>query len=67
MNLADRPTVRGIDPGLDGGLYSSNVGWPARTLKAKGGESRALAMMANLADRVWTLAEWIERPAVRLA
>ena len=46
---------------------SSDVGWPVRMLKAKGGESRTPAMMAKLIDRGWTLAEWIKRPAVQLA
>ena len=47
--------------------YSSNFCWPVRTLKAKGGETRTPAMMAKLADHVWTLAEWIKRPAVQFA
>jgi IS1 family transposase/transposase-like protein len=46
--------------------YSDNFCWPVRTLKAKGGAARTPAMMANLADHVWTLAEWIKRPAVQL-
>jgi hypothetical protein len=46
--------------------YSSNIGWPVRMLKAKGGESRTPAMMAKLIDRGWTLAEWIKRPVVQL-
>jgi hypothetical protein len=46
---------------------SSDVGWPVRMLKAKGGESRMPAMMAKLTDRGSTLAEWIKRPAVQLA
>jgi IS1 family transposase len=47
--------------------YSDNFCWPVRTLKAKGGGARTPAMMAKLADHVWTLAEWIKRPAVQLA
>jgi len=47
--------------------YSSNFCWPVRTLKAKGGAARTPAMMAKLADHVWTLTEWIKRPAVQLA
>jgi IS1 family transposase/transposase-like protein len=47
--------------------YSYNFSWPVRTLKAKGGEDRTPAMMAKLTDHVWTLAEWIKRPAVQLA
>ena len=47
--------------------YSYNFCWPVRTLKAKGGEAQTPAMMAKLTDHVWTLAEWIKRPAVQLA
>lgn len=47
--------------------YSYNFCWPVRTLKAKGGAAQTPAMMAKLADHVWTLAEWIKRPAVQLA
>jgi IS1 family transposase/transposase-like protein len=47
--------------------YSYNFCWPVRTLKEKGGEARTPAMLAKLADHVWTLAEWIKRPAVQLA
>ena len=47
--------------------YSYNFCWPVRTLKEKGGEARTPAMMAKLADHVWTLVEWIKRPAVQLA
>jgi hypothetical protein len=47
--------------------YRSNFCWPVRTLKAKGGAAQTPAMMAKLADHVWTLAEWIRRPAVQLA
>jgi IS1 family transposase/transposase-like protein len=46
--------------------YSSNFCWPVRTLKAKGGEAQTPAMRAKLTDHVWTLAEWIRRPAVQL-
>jgi hypothetical protein len=46
--------------------YTYNFCWPVRTLKAKGGEAQTPAMMAKLADHVWTLAEWIKRPAVQL-
>jgi IS1 family transposase/transposase-like protein len=45
--------------------YSSNFCWPVRTLKAKGVAARTPAMMARLADHVWTLTEWIKRPAVQ--
>jgi IS1 family transposase len=47
--------------------YSYNFCWPVRTLKAKGSDAQTPAMMAKLADHVWTLAEWIRRPAVQLA
>ena len=47
--------------------YSSNFCWPVRTLKTEAGEARTPAMMAKLTDHVWTLMEWIKRPAVRFA
>ena len=47
-------------------MYSYNFCWPVRTLKTKAGEDRTPAMMAKLADHVWTLAEWLKRPAVQL-
>ena len=47
--------------------YSYNFCWAVRTLKAKGGEDQTPAMMAKLTDHVWTLTEWIKRPAVQLA
>jgi IS1 family transposase len=47
--------------------YSSNFCWPVRTQKTRAGEARTPAMMAKLTDHVWTLAEWIKRPAVQLA
>ena len=47
--------------------YSYNFCWPVRTLKARGGETQTPAMMAKLTDHVWTLAEWIKRPAIQLA
>jgi IS1 family transposase/transposase-like protein len=47
--------------------YSDNFCWPVRTLKAEGGEAQTPAMLAKLTDHVWTLAEWIKRPAVQLA
>jgi IS1 family transposase/transposase-like protein len=46
--------------------YSYNFCWPVRTLKAKGGEAQTPAMLAKLTDHVWTLAEWLRRPAVQL-
>ena len=47
-------------------MYSYNFCWPVRTLKTESGEDRTPAMMAKLTDHVWTLAEWIMRPAVQL-
>ncbi len=47
--------------------YSYNFCWPVRTLKGEGGAPRTPAMMAKLADHVWTLLEWVKRPAVQLA
>jgi IS1 family transposase/transposase-like protein len=47
--------------------YSYNFCWPVRTLKAKDGAAQTPAMMAKLTDHVWTLTEWIKRPAVQLA
>jgi IS1 family transposase/transposase-like protein len=48
-------------------MYSYNFCWPLRTLRTKAGEARTPAMMAKLADHVWTLTEWLKRPAVQLA
>lgn len=48
-------------------MYSSNFCWPVRTLKTEAREARTPAMMAKLTDHVWTLVEWIRRPAVQLA
>jgi IS1 family transposase/transposase-like protein len=48
-------------------MYSYNFCWPVRTLKTKAGEAQTPAMMAKLTDHVWTLVEWIKRPAVLLA
>ena len=47
--------------------YSYNFCWPVRTLKAKGGPAQTPAMLAKLADHVWTLTEWIKRPAIQFA
>jgi IS1 family transposase/transposase-like protein len=47
-------------------MYSDNFCWPVRSLKTEAGEARTPAMMAKLTDHVWTLAEWIKRPAVQL-
>jgi hypothetical protein len=48
-------------------MYSYNFCWPVGTLETKAGEARTPAMMAKLTDHVWTLVEWIKRPAVQLA
>jgi IS1 family transposase/transposase-like protein len=48
-------------------MYSSNFCWSVRTLKSGAGEARTPAMMAKLTDHVWTLVEWIKRPAVQLS
>jgi IS1 family transposase/transposase-like protein len=48
-------------------MYSYNFCWAVRSLKTGAGEARTPAMMAKLTDHVWTLAEWIKRPAVQLA
>jgi IS1 family transposase/transposase-like protein len=48
-------------------MYSYNFCWPVRSLKTEAGEARTPAMVAKLTDHVWTLAEWIKRPAVQLA
>jgi IS1 family transposase len=47
-------------------MYSYNFCWAVRTLKTPSGEARTPAMLAKLADHVWTLAEWLKRPAVQL-
>jgi len=52
-------------------LYSDNFSWPVRTLRIRSPEEtwqrRTLAMAAGLADHVWSLAEWLRFPAVKLA
>ncbi len=49
-------------------LYSYNFCWPVRTLREATGEGRwrkvTPAMAAGLADHVWSMAEWVSRPAV---
>src|SRR4029077_6150066 len=46
-------------------MYSYNFCWPVRTLRTKAVAARTPAMMAKLADHVWTLAEWLKRPVVQ--
>ena len=47
--------------------FSYNFCWPVRTLKAEGGLAQTPAMLAKLTDHMWTLLEWIKRPALQLA
>ena len=47
-------------------MYSYNFCWCVRTLKTEAGEHRTPAMAAGLTDHVWTLAEWLKRPAVQV-
>jgi IS1 family transposase len=50
-------------------LYSYNFCWPVRTLREgsrrKGYQQRTPAMAAGLTDHIWTLKEWLCRPAVQ--
>jgi hypothetical protein len=49
-------------------LYSYNFCWPVRTLAAKDEGRRAErspAMAAGLTDHVWSMSEWLSRPAVQ--
>lgn len=50
-------------------MYSYNFCWPVRTLAERDHEGhwrrRTPAMAAGLADRVWTMREWITMPAVQ--
>ncbi|MCA1696182.1 MAG: hypothetical protein LC749_16490 [Actinobacteria bacterium] len=52
-------------------LYSYNFCWPVRTLRIRSAEGtwqrRTPAMAAGLADHVWSLAEWLRFPVVKLA
>jgi hypothetical protein len=49
--------------------YRYNFCWPVRTLRVKGEDGRwqqrTTAMAAGLADRVWSLGEWIGFPAIQ--
>jgi transposase-like protein/IS1 family transposase len=47
-------------------MYSYNFCWPVRSLRTETGEGQTPAMVAKLASHVWTLMEWIKRPAVQL-
>jgi IS1 family transposase len=50
-------------------LYSYNFCWPVRTLRQgnrkEGYRQRTPAMAAGLTDHIWTLKEWLSRPAVQ--
>ena len=50
-------------------VYVYNFCWPVRTLAVRdnGGRriARSPAMAAGLTDRVWSMSEWLSRPAVR--
>jgi len=47
-------------------MFSYNFCWPIRTLR-EAGRPRTSAMSAGLADRVWSLQEWITFPAIQSA
>lgn len=51
-------------------LYSYNFCWPVRTLRTRSPDQswtkRTPAMAAGLADQVWSLAEWLKFPTVKL-
>ncbi len=51
-------------------LYSYNFCWPVRTLRTRSPDGpwqqRTPAMAAGLTDHVWSLAEWIKFPAIKL-
>lgn len=50
-------------------LYCYNFCWPVRTLAIKDAEGRGVkrspAMAAGLTDHVWSMSEWLSRPAVQ--
>ena len=50
-------------------LYSYNFCWPVRTLTIRDAEGRRVrrspAMAAGLTDHVWSMSEWLSRPAVQ--
>jgi hypothetical protein len=52
-------------------MYSYNFCWPVRTLEQRDEDGRVRkrspAMVAGLADHVWTMHEWITMPAVQFA
>jgi uncharacterized protein with ParB-like and HNH nuclease domain len=50
-------------------LYSDNFCWPVRTLRQgnrwEGYRQRTPTMAAGLTEHMWTLKEWLSRPAVQ--
>jgi IS1 family transposase len=50
-------------------MYSYNFCWPVRTLRVRVAErqyaQRTPAMVAGLADHIWTVQEWVSYPAVK--
>lgn len=50
-------------------LYSYNFCWPVRTLSIEDSDGhrgkRSPAMAAGLTDHLWSMAEWLSRPAVQ--
>ena len=50
-------------------MYTYNFCWPVRTLRVQGAdgawEERTPAMIAGLADHVWSLTEWLTYPTVQ--
>ncbi len=52
-------------------MYNYNFRWPVRRLERRDEDGRVRkrspAMAAGLADHVWTMREWITRPAVQFA
>jgi hypothetical protein len=50
-------------------LYSYNFCWPVRTLRERGEDehwrARTPAMVAGLADHLWSLEEWLTLPGVQ--
>jgi hypothetical protein len=52
-------------------LYTYNFCWPVRTLRIRttdeAWQRRTPAMAAGLADHVWSLAEWLKYPVLKLA
>jgi hypothetical protein len=51
-------------------LYSYNFCWPVRTLRERSADGplrgRTPAMAAGLTDHVWSLAEWLRFPVIKL-